>query len=190
MRCVRRHETRKTEIAVHSRGSVDEKPHARIAALKSIIGRLEHLYAVDVDRNYVSNYAGLDHIPIGNSVLRTANLFYVAKLAQASLPPSDIAVGLRRLCAPEHDFIAGGVVGGKGTPQAQLHFLPDLAVLVLINRVDGGLDRLVRPPGSRQYRRGIIIFLWFRSRPADLGPKGKTWLCPDVGPIKTVLLAV
>jgi hypothetical protein len=36
---------------------------------------LQHLHAVDVGRDHVSNHTGLDHIPIRNSVSRTFSLF-------------------------------------------------------------------------------------------------------------------
>src|SRR5438876_2130758 len=187
---VRCHEARKPEIAIHARGAINKESDARIAALKLVVGDLNHLPAVDVDRYDVSNHRGLHRVTILNPILRTSDLLQVGELSQRPFRPGDIAIGLGSFGASEHDFVPRAIVGRNGTSQSQLHFLPDLTVLVLIRRANCALDRLARPPSTFQQSRGIIAFLRLRSTPADFGPKGKAWTGADVGPIKAVRLAV
>src|SRR5438046_3038889 len=187
---VRCHEARIPEIAIHARGAIDKESDARIAARKLVVGDLKHLSAIDVDRNDASNHRGLHHVTILNPIPRPSHLLQVGELSQRPFPPGDIAVGLRSFGASEHDFVPRAMVGRNGASQSQLHFLPDLTVLVLIRRANRALDRLARPPSTFEQSREVLVFLRLRSTPADFGPKGKAWTGPDVGPIKAARLAV
>src|SRR6266566_2239466 len=91
---VRCHDARKPEIAIHASGAIDKESDARIAALKLVVGDLNHLHAVDVDRYDVSNHCGLHRVTILNPILRTSHLLQVGELSQRPFPPGDIAIGL------------------------------------------------------------------------------------------------
>src|SRR5215471_53483 len=82
------------------------------------------------------------------------------------------------------------MVRRNATPQAQLHFLPDLPVLIRVHRADRSLDRLVRSPSTLEEGRGVVVFLWVWSIPAGFSTKCEAGGGPDVGPIEAVGLAI
>src|SRR5215467_2588255 len=82
------------------------------------------------------------------------------------------------------------MVRRNATPQAQLHFLPDLPVPIRVHRADRSLDRLVRSPSTLEDGRGVVVFLWVWSISAGFGTKCEARGGPDVGPIEAVGLAI
>jgi len=166
----------KAEIAVYPRSSLQEKTDSRTASGKSPVRTLQHLSAVEVDRNFRTGNDCLHNVPIVEA--RPSRVADIREMSKWAIPPYNLDILRAVTCTSEIDFITRNSMGSYRGSKAEFDFFKN-RIAVLVYGVNRCLHHLVRAPHSREDSGRIVISM--RSR---LRAKRKTWNGLHVCPVK------
>src|SRR5258707_2827138 len=99
------------------------EPDPRAALVEDIIGSGDHLYAVDVTLDEISDDARRHDITVLDPVLRAGELGQRGEVPDLPVPPHDLRVANFGFQAPEEHLVPGAAVWRDRAAQAYLDFL-------------------------------------------------------------------